>query len=46
MGAKETTVPKKYKSFKEMSVKDPDIAKYFNESDALNGFNEYFICFD
>ena len=31
MGAKETTVPKKYKSFKEMSVKDPDIAKYFNE---------------
>jgi len=31
LGAKETKSPKKYTSFKEMSMDDPDIAKYFNE---------------
>ena len=28
-GARESKTPKKYTSFKEMNVKDPDIAKYF-----------------
>jgi len=31
LGAKESKSPKQYKSFKEMSINDPDIAKYFNE---------------
>jgi hypothetical protein len=31
LGAKESKSPKKYNSFKEMSINDPDIAKYFNE---------------
>jgi hypothetical protein len=31
VGAKESKTPKKYTSFKEVSMEDPDIAKYFNE---------------
>jgi hypothetical protein len=31
LGAKESKSPKKYSTFKEMSINDPDIAKYFNE---------------
>ena len=31
IGAKESKTPKKYTSFKEVSMDDPDIAKYFNE---------------
>ncbi len=31
IGAKESKTPKKYTSFKEVSMDDPDIAKYFDE---------------
>ena len=29
MGAKESKTPKQYKTMKDVSIKDPDIAKYF-----------------